>query len=143
MKYLGLDYGEKRIGVAISDDILMFAHEYGIMDSLTDDNIIVYLRELIEKESITDIVVGMPYALSGDDTAKTQETREFAAMLEDSLPVRIHLQDERWTTKEADATLLAMGISQKEARSVKDMIAAKYILQTYMDKVKEDEEEDF
>ena len=137
MKLLGIDYGEKRIGLALSDDLGMMAHEFEVVANWNNEDLVEYLRQLIERERIEQIVVGLPLNMSGDETAKTQEVREFAAMLENILDKEIIFEDERWTTKMVDKVLREMKISQKEARTVKDMVAAKYILQGYMDREKD------
>lgn len=139
MKVLGLDYGEKRIGVAISDDLLMFAHAHAVLEDLTEDQVVVYLTKLIQEEDIETIVLGLPRTLSGEDSAKTLEVRDFALRLEDSLPVEVVFEDERWSTRAADRILHEQGLSEKEMRLKKDMIAAVVILQTYLDRRAQEE----
>ena len=136
MRLLGIDYGEKRIGLAISDELGSFAHEYSVLVDLTDEKILEYLRSLIEAENIEKIVVGLPINMSGEETYKAQDVREFAGMLENHLDREVLFEDERWTTKMVDKTLREMKISQREARERKDMLAAKYILQSYLDREK-------
>jgi putative Holliday junction resolvase len=138
MKLLGIDYGKTRLGLAISDDIGMLAHEYNVVKNWTNEDLLHYLTQVIALEAVDKIVIGMPRHMSGEDSEKTQEVREFAAMLENVLDREVAFEDERWTTKMADQTLREMKISQKEARDRKDMIAAKYILQSYMDGIKDD-----
>ena len=138
MKLLGIDYGEKRIGLALSDELGSFAHENAVLIDLTNDAIIEYLRKLILTEGVEKIVIGLPLNMSGEETEKAQDVREFAGMLENFLDIEILFEDERWTTKKVDKTLREMKISQKQARERKDMIAAKYILQSYLDRERED-----
>jgi putative holliday junction resolvase len=137
MKLIGIDYGEKRIGVAISDDLGMMAHEYGVLENISSENVIEYFRQLAIMERFEKIVLGLPINLAGEETEKTQETREFGAMLENCLDIEVLFEDERWTTKMVDKTLREMKISQREARNRKDSLAAKYILQSYMDRERE------
>ena len=134
MKLLGIDYGERRIGLAISDDLGMMAHELDVIADWNNEDLLEHLRQLIILEGIEKIVLGLPLNMSGEETEKTQEVRDFAAMLENVLDVEIVFEDERWTTKMVDKVLREMNVSQKEARVMKDMVAAKYILQGYMDK---------
>ena len=134
MKLLGIDYGEKRIGLALSDDLGMMAHEFEVVANWNNEDLLEYLRQLIIRERIEGIVVGLPLNMSGEETPKTQEVREFAAMLENVLDLEVVFEDERWTTKMVDKVLKEMKISQKEARMRRDMVAAKYILQSYMDR---------
>lgn len=126
------------MGLAISDDLGMLAHEYNVVKNWNNEDLLAYLKQVVELEGIDLIVIGFPKHMTGEDSEKTQEVREFGAMLENVLDREIVFEDERWTTKMADKTLLEMKISQKEARERKDMIAAKYILQAYMDRTKDD-----
>lgn len=138
MKLLGIDYGEKRIGLALSDELGSFAHEYSVLIDLTNEGVLEYLRKLIAEENIEKIVIGLPLNMSGEETYKAQDVREFAGMLENHLDREVIFEDERWTTKMVDKTLREMKISQKEARERKDMLAAKYILQSYLDRESDD-----
>jgi len=133
MKYLGIDYGTKRIGLAVSDE-LEFAHEFEVVANWNNEDLLVYLRQIIEREQIEKIVIGLPINMSGIETEKAQDVRDFAAMLENQLDLEVIFEDERWTTVMVDKTLREMKISQKEARVKKDMLAAKYILQGYLDR---------
>lgn len=136
MKLLGIDYGEKRIGLAISDE-LGFAHEFEVVANWNNEDLLEYLRQVVIKEEIGGIVVGLPLNMNGEETEKAQDVRDFSAMLENCLDREIIFEDERWTTKMVDKTLREMKISQKEARVKKDMLAAKYILQSYLDRERE------
>ncbi|MDD5732043.1 MAG: Holliday junction resolvase RuvX [Patescibacteria group bacterium] len=137
MKILGIDYGEKRIGLALSDDLGSLAHEFEVVANWNNEDLIEYLRNLVITEDIEKIVIGLPLNMSGEETYKAQDVREFAAMLENQLDREIIFEDERWTTKMVDKVLREMKISQKEARVCKDMVAAKYILQSYLDREKD------
>lgn len=137
MKLLGIDYGDKRIGLALTDDLGSFAHEHAVLIDLTNEAIIDYLRKLIITEDIEKIVIGLPLNMNGEESDKAQDVRDFAGMLENCLDREVLFEDERWTTKMVDKTLREMKISQKEARQRKDMVAAKYILQSYLDRERE------
>ncbi len=134
MKIIGIDYGEKRIGLAITDDLGMLAHEYAVLDGLDNEHIIEYLRQAIIREDIALIVLGLPISLKGEDTEKTQDVRDFASMLENCLGCEVAFEDERFTTKIVDRMLREMNTSQRKARETKDMMAAKVILQSYLDR---------
>ncbi len=134
MKLLGIDYGEKRIGLAMSDDLGKFAHEYNVLENWNNEDLIDYLRQLIALEGVDKVVIGLPVKLSGEETEKTEEVREFGSMLENCLNTEVIFEDERYTTKMVDNVLKEMKISQREARKKKDMVAAKYILQSYLDR---------
>lgn len=141
MKFLGIDYGEKRIGLALSDELGSLAHEFEVVNSWNNEDLLEYLRQVVSREEIEKIVIGLPISMSGEEKEKAQEVRDFAAMLENYLDKEVLFEDERWTTKMVDKTLREMKISQKEARVRKDMLAAKYILQSYLDKIQNQEVE--
>ena len=134
MKILGIDYGEKRIGLAITDDLGIFAHEYAVLDSMDNEHVVEYLRQATLREGISLIVLGLPISLKGEDTEKTQDVRDFASMLENCLGCEVAFEDERFTTKIVDRMLREVNISQRKARETKDMMAAKVILQGYLDR---------
>ena len=136
MKLLGIDHGTTRIGLALSDDLGLLAHEFEVIANWNNEDLLEYLRQLINREFVDKIVIGLPLNMNGDETEKAQDVREFAAMLENYLDKEVIFEDERWTTKMVDKTLREMKVSQKEARVKKDMLAAKYILQTYIDREK-------
>ena len=140
MKLLGIDWGQRRLGIAMSDDGGTFAFEHHVLDNWNTDDFIEYLRQLIAYERIDRIVGGLPINTQGEDTASTEQVREFAATIENCLNIPIDFEDERFTTQMADATFREMGISQRDARGRKDMLAAKYLLQSYIDRKNHEEE---
>jgi putative Holliday junction resolvase len=124
MKILGIDYGTKRIGVAISDESLTLARELSIV---SPKEFASGIDSIIADEGVAEIVVGLPLNMNGGDTDKTREAREFARQLEKkSLPV--HLVDER----------LSSAMAARAAGTEKniDSLAAQMILQTYLDRLK-------
>ena len=136
MKVLGIDWGVKRLGLALSDDLGKMAFEYQVLDNWDNEDVIDYLRNLTALDGIEKIVVGLPKHMNGEDSDSTQDAREFGAMLENCLDIEVIFEDERMTTKMVDNILKEMNISQKEVAKRKDMVAAKYILQSYLDREK-------
>lgn len=123
---LGLDVGERRIGVSLANSIARFASPYQTLantDTILDD-----IRGIISKESVELVVVGLPRNLSGEDTDQTRYCREFAAQLEPFVP--IVFQDEALTSRKAETELKARRKPyQKEDI---DSLAATYILEDYL-----------
>ena len=137
-RILGIDYGEKRIGVAMSDPLGILAHPWGMVqrsDEGMDD-----LRQLIERERIATIVVGMPFTLKGEKGPKAQEVMNFLGALRGAFPAVECIEwDERFTTSMAQKTLQTLetkksGRSQKTGRV--DAMAAALILQSFLDSTK-------
>jgi putative Holliday junction resolvase len=133
MKVLGLDIGEKRIGVAISDELGYTAQGMQVLNrkGLADD--LAALKELIEAAKVSEVVVGFPKNMDGSVGKGAQKVLSFAKKMEESLSVPVILWDERWTTSEATRVLLQADLSRKKRSKVVDKIAASLILQGYLD----------
>lgn len=121
-KYLGIDYGARRIGLAVGNDEAKIAQPLKTL--VTDKGYWDDLVAVIGEQEISELVVGLPRNLNGDDTAQTREVRFFAAELA-SLKLPIHLQDEAGTT---DAAKQLDG-----AKTDLDALAAMIILQDYLE----------
>jgi putative Holliday junction resolvase len=140
-RILGLDPGERRIGVAISDPDRSFA--LPLHSILADGRELDALRTLAGAEEVSEVVVGLPIALSGEDTAQTRRVRDFAARLEAHLSLPVHLWDERLSTSEAQHRTEDSGRSRTRRGRGKqppaidtDAIAASIILQAYLDRLR-------
>jgi putative Holliday junction resolvase len=131
MKILGLDYGTKYIGIAISDPFKSIAFPYGKIEL---EKAIIKIKEILDEENIEAIVLGLPKALKGNETAMTVLVKEFKERLEKKISVPIIYQDERLTSSFVGKQLTAQGINQKKQRQIKDALEATQILQSYLDK---------
>lgn len=125
MRILGIDYGTKRIGLAVSDELSLVARELSI---LSPKDFFRDLAKLIQEQGITEIVVGMPLNMSGQDTEKTAEVRAFRQKLEQLTGLPVRAVDERLSSQ------MAQRISG--ARSGLDSLAAQIILQNYLNQQK-------
>ncbi len=123
MKILGIDYGEKRIGLAISDESQTFARELAILSprDFWDE-----ISQIIADDQITKIVVGWPLNMSGEETNKTREVAEFREKLEKLTEIKIEITDERLSSQ------MAEHISGQKKNL--DSLAAQILLQNYLDK---------
>jgi len=128
-KVLGLDYGTKRVGVAVSDESRTFAREIGIWQA---EVFFTQLETFLnENKDIGQIVVGLPLNMSGGDTKKTEEARSFASHVEKKSGILTALADERLTSS------MARNLPGGSANI--DSLAAQIILQTYLDQQKQNE----
>jgi len=134
-RIMALDYGTKRIGLALSDPLKIFAKPYMVIPNSGLPDLLDTVAELISRNEVELLVVGMPYAIEGGDTPKTIETREFVADLKQKLGIKVITWDERYSSQEAEAELKRMGKSWQEARSLVDAMAAAMILKSYMENV--------
>ena len=132
-KALGIDYGKKRVGIAISDSLQIIASALTTIDT---PNIFTFLKDLLEKEEIDCFVVGEPKNLDGTPTDSTVITKEFVAKLSKKYPhISIKRIDERFTSKIAKQSILDAGIKKMKRRdkALVDKVSAAIILQNYLD----------
>lgn len=130
---MALDYGTKRIGVAISDPLQLFAKPHSVIPNTNPEDVLSAIQALINSQSVELIVLGMPYAIDGSHTPKTIETEEFANTLKESLTIPVYTWDERYSSQEAEAELRTMGKSWQDARKMVDAMAAAMILKSYLE----------
>jgi len=134
-KIIAIDYGSKRVGVAITDSLKMIA--FGLSTILTEE-VFIFLDELIKKESISEIVVGLPKNLDNSQNEITDAVSAFINKLNQKYPdILINSIDERFTSKMAKKTILDSGVNKKRRRnkSLVDKVSATIILQSYLQKL--------
>ncbi|MFV9510952.1 Holliday junction resolvase RuvX [Tepidibacillus sp. LV47] len=133
MRILGLDVGEKTIGVAISDELGLTAQGIEVIQRKTLDQDLKRLREMITEYEVEAIVVGLPKNMNGTIGKRAEMIMEFAEQLRDEFDRPVHFWDERLTTVSAEKTLIAADMSRKKRKKVIDKMAAMLILQGYLD----------
>jgi putative Holliday junction resolvase len=131
-RVLGLDLGDVRIGVAISDPERRLAVPLGTVLAGAPQDLRA-IGALVREHDVTLVVVGHPLSMSGRTGPKARQVEELAGALRSFLPVPVALQDERLSTKEAERNLRAAGISGRERRRAVDRTAATVILQAWLD----------
>lgn len=135
MKKIGLDVGEKTIGVAISDAFGWTAQ--GLTTIQWDENDYSTareeLRKIIEDHMVTEAVVGFPKNMNGTIGPRGEASQAFASWLEKNFKLTAHLWDERLTTMAAERVLIDADVSRKKRKKVIDKMAAVMILQSYLD----------
>lgn len=136
-RYLGLDIGNRRIGVAVSDELGLTAQPVLTLErkrrggSISRDDL-RSLARLARRFGVAGIVVGHPLHLSGEESPQAVRARAFAAELGALTGLHIHLRDERLTTREAHQALYERGRSRQQHRRVVDQVAATLILQEFL-----------
>ncbi|MCF7919850.1 MAG: Holliday junction resolvase RuvX [Candidatus Cloacimonetes bacterium] len=130
-RIMAIDYGEKRIGIALSDLLQMIAQPYLVLANNRD--IWENLRQLINEQKVGKAVIGLPLNFAGEDTIKTGEIRQFAAEFTQQLSLPWEFFDESFTSEDANAALEQMGYSIRDSRKVIDKVAAALILQNYLE----------
>ena len=134
-RILGIDYGSVRIGLALSDPLKIISRPYKVILNKGAETFIV-IKTLVEEQSISKIVLGLPYDIDGSDSDKTREVRDFARILEAELTTPVIFWDERYTSSDANSFLKSMGIDYKKSKKVIDKIAAAIILKDYLESLK-------
>lgn len=135
MRALGLDVGTKTIGVAMTDEAEIAAHPLTVLARSGNTSDASAVAALCTEHAITDVVVGMPYELSGRIGHRARRVQELVTVLRAQLPeaIQLHEQDERFTTAEAERVLLDADVSRSKRRDVIDQQAAALILQGWLD----------
>lgn len=134
MRVLGIDFGDRNIGLAVSDKLLITAQGLGryLLKSKEEDK--KYFKELVLKYKIGEIVIGLPLRMNGSPGTRVERTKEFASWLEKTLQLPIIFWDERLTTKQALRILSQQKIKNKRKKKIlKDQISASVILSSYLE----------
>ena len=131
-RILGIDYGDVRVGLAISDPLGITAQGLEILViNGSDKKFITGIRKLMNEYDFEEVVIGYPKNMNGTKSKKTEKVDELIPKLEE-LGLKVHTWDERLTTVSAYRTMREMNISQKEKNRVADRFAATYILEGYL-----------
>ena len=141
MRILCLDIGDRRIGVAVSDEGKSFARGIGNIER--DGSETVRIRGLVEKYGVESIVYGLPLRMDGSMSGQTEKSMAFVSLLKESISLPFIPFDERLSSRQADSILIEADLSRKKRKKVIDRLAAQIILQNYLDSLREHGEEDY
>jgi putative Holliday junction resolvase len=130
---MGLDFGDKTIGVAVSDELGWTAQGVEVIRRSTLKGDLERLAQLANTYGITDVVVGLPKNMNSTIGERGEKSLAFAERLKQHLQLPVHMWDERLTTMAANRTLLEADVSRKKRKQVVDKLAAVFILQGYLD----------
>lgn len=138
MRILGIDYGQARTGVAITDPLNITAQGLETIHCDGSDKVILKrLDEILEQYEVDTIVVGFPYNMNGTKSERTEITEKFIHKLKCKYnKIKIELIDERLTTVAAHKTMNFLDVNKYKKRNIVDTISAVYILETYLNKLK-------
>ena len=136
MRVIGLDYGSKTVGVALSDELKLTAQPLTTIHRDRPTKLrqtLAQIEQIIEQYDVDRIVVGWPKKLDNEEGERCEKTKEFGDMLENRTGLEIIYQDERLTTAQADGVLEQGGIRKDKRKQYIDKMAASLILQNYLD----------
>ncbi len=136
MRSLGIDYGDARVGIAISDELNITAQGLETIHHKGNDKIVLKrLEELLELYEISTFVIGMPLNMNGTNGERVEITKKFIHKLKCKFnTINVETIDERLTTVAAHKTMNFLNVSNREKRNIVDTISAVYILEMYMNK---------
>ena len=136
IRIMGLDYGSKTVGVAISDPLGLTAQGIEIIRRTSENKLrrtLARIEELVREYEVTTIVLGFPKNMNNTVGERGEKSLEFKEMLERRTCIPVIMWDERLTTVSANRTLMESGVRREDRKEYVDMIAAVYILQGYLD----------
>lgn len=136
IRIMGLDYGSKTVGVAISDPLGLTAQGIEIIRRTSENKLrrtLARIEELVREYEVTSIVLGFPKNMNNTVGERGEKSLEFKEMLERRTGIPVIMWDERLTTVSANRTLMESGVRREDRKEYVDMIAAVYILQGYLD----------
>lgn len=132
-RILAIDYGARRVGIAISDPLLLTAQSLPTLAAKGLQKILTELEIIIADRNVAEIVVGMPLNLKGEKSVAAQKVENFIQRLKQRFKLPVHSWDERWTSIAAQRTIREFGKSPSRNKQKVDQISAMLILQSYLD----------
>ncbi len=132
-RIIGIDLGEKNIGISISDELGFTAQGLTCLTRTGDAKLLEDLCRLLSENQASLVIVGLPRRMSGEIGTKARQAIEFAEMLRKRSGIEVSLWDERLTTVQAEKSMLEGDLSRKKRKKRRDIIAAQLILQSFLD----------
>ena len=136
MRIMGLDYGSKTVGVAISDELMITAQPIMTITRKSENKLrktLAKIEELIDEYEVSFVVLGYPKNMNNTEGARVEATKEFKEHLERRTGLEVYLQNERMSTIESERILMDAGVRRENRKEYVDKMAAAVILQSYMD----------
>ena len=133
-RVLAIDWGEVRLGLAMSDQTQTIAQGFEVYERRSLDEDLRYLASLASEYRVACVVVGVPVHMDGSSSEQTQRARTFKDDLAAKLSVPVDVMDERLTTAEAERSLLEADLSRRKRKAKRDQLAATLILQRYLER---------
>lgn len=137
MRVLGIDFGDRKIGLAVSDRLGITAQPLTSYRRKTEKEDAAFFKSVVSEYEISEVIVGMPLRMDGSSGTRVEKTREFAGWLERILDLPIRFWDERLTTKQANQILSQRKINPKAKKDLEDQVSAMIILSAYLESIRE------
>lgn len=130
---MGVDYGDARIGIALSDALCMISSPYEVYKNVGEEQALAHLDKIIKDNDVDEVAFGLPLNMDGTEGDRAIKHRVFGDKLAAYSGVKVHFVDERLTSAEADEFLIQSGVRREKRKEIIDKIAAQIILQSFMD----------
>ncbi len=134
-RVLGIDLGDARTGLAVSDELRMLAHPLETIESNSAETVAQRIRAIMSEKDIDCVVVGLPRNMDGSLGKSAEQAQRFVEKLKAMISCQVVTWDERLSTVAADRALQAAGKKTRETRNIRDQVAAQIILQSYLDRL--------
>lgn len=132
MRVMGIDYGDARTGIAISDLLCSIVGSTAVIHSRNQEKTLTEIQRIVKENEVGQIVMGLPKNMDGTEGARAQLCREFAQLVEETTGIKVAMWDERRTTVEAHNILSAHNYHGKKRKNTVDAVAASLILEGYL-----------
>ena len=132
MRVMGIDYGDARTGIAISDLLCSIVGTTTVIHSRNTEKTLAEINRIVKENQIGEIVMGLPKNMDGTEGSRAQLCREFAQQVEETTGIKVNMWDERRTTVEAHNILSAHNYHGKKRKNTVDAVAASLILEGYL-----------
>jgi putative Holliday junction resolvase len=142
MRSMALDVGDKKIGIALSDEKGITSQPHSVLNRKNNQEDLNNILKLIEEYNVSILVIGNPLNLDGSQGARSKKTEQFFNYIKKRVNIKTVMFDERLTTLVAQRILIDADVSRKKRKEVIDKLAAQQILYSYLEYVKKEEKED-
>ena len=133
MRYLAIDHGQKRTGLAVSDASETLVSPHSVIETQNEDELLKRIISVVDEEKIEAVVIGLPFNMDGSEGPRAKKVRAFAKLLADRLRIPILFHDERLSSFEAEQLMVGMELTRKKKKKRLDAIAAAEILKGFLD----------
>ena len=132
MRYMGIDYGDARVGIALSDPLGMLAQRYTTLENTGNRKLVEQIAQLVKEKQVEQIVIGLPKNMDGSEGFRAEATYAFAERLKTVTDAKISFWDERLTTVAAHGYLSELNVRGKKRKASVDAVSAELILEGFM-----------
>ncbi len=133
---MGIDYGDRRIGVAMTDALCIISSPYEVFENHSQEQSLEHLNKLIKEFNVDEVAMGLPLNMDGSEGERAKIHREFGEKLASLSGVKVEYVDERLTSAEAEEILIQSKVRREKRKELIDKISAQIILQTYLNQIK-------